>query len=284
MAFGSPAQAIYRFDKAERILSLDCDLFSSFNVGWIKDYAKRRNYTEENKDISRLYCVETGVSITGAKADHRLAVKPSQMVAVAKTIGQGLGVADSDMSASPEQLRWLAPMVQDLLANKGKSLVVVGDNQPPIVHALAHAMNAKLGNVGQTVVYAEPFSPNSDKLQIDQLRELVHEIDTGQVKLLVILGGNPTYNTPIDLKLDAERMNKVPMRVHLGQYLDETAVLCHWHVSEKHFLESWGDGRAADGTATLVQPLIKPLYDSKSVYEVVQLFFRRVLTKAITTS
>ena len=139
-------------------------------------------------------------------------------------------------------------------------------------------MNAALGNVGQTVVYTDPLSP-SDKAQIDQLRELITDIDAGRVKMLVILGGNPVYNTPADLKLNAERMDKVPLRVHLGTHFDETAELCHWHVSGKHYLECWSDARAYDGTATVIQPLIDPLYDSKNAHEVVQLFFKENFDK-----
>jgi Fe-S-cluster-containing dehydrogenase component len=165
-------------------------------------------------------------------------------------------------------------MAKDLSANRGKSIVVAGDNQTPVIHALAHAMNAALGNVGQTVTYTEPLHPNAETLQVEDLRQLINEIDGGAVKMLVILGANPVYNTPADLKLNAERMNKIPLRVHLGMYADETAELCHWHVSEKHYLEMWGDTRAYDGTVTIVQPLIEPLYGSKSNYEVVQLFAR----------
>src|SRR5205085_208145 len=117
-----------------------------------------------------------------------------------------------------------------------------------MLHALGHAMNQALGNVGTTVVYAEPFSSFSETTQIDQLKTLVGEIDGGAVKMLVILGGNPVYNTPADLKLNKERMDKIPLRVHLGQYFDETAEICHWHIPEKHFLEMWSDTRAYDGT------------------------------------
>ena len=278
MAFGSPVQTIYKFDKAERILSLDCDLFSSFNVGYIKDYAKARNYSEEHKEINRLYCVETTLSLTGAKADHRIAVKPSHMPEIAKAVAKACGVAGAN-STYTENAQWIAAMAKDLVEHKGKSLVVAGDNQPPIVHAIAHAINGALGNVGQTIVYAEPFSPNSDKTQVEQLRELIGEIDGGQVKILVILSGNPVYNTPSDLKLDVARMNKIALRVHHGLYSDETAELCHWHVHAKHYLEGWSDGRAYDGTATICQPLIQPLYEGKSVHEVVQLLFRENFDK-----
>jgi len=278
MAFGAPAQAIYKFERAERILSLDADIFSDFNVGYIKDYAKGRAFSEEKKHINRLYMVEPTVSITGAKADHRLAVKPSQMAEVAKAIAAAVGVSGAT-SSYKENAKWIAEMAKDMAAHKGKSLVVAGESQSPLVHALANAMNGALGNVGETVTFAEPMSPNTDKLQIEQLRELIGEIDSGQVRMLIILGGNPVYNTPADLKLNAARMVKVPLRAHLGLYADETAELCQWHVAEKHYLEGWSDTRSYDGTATVVQPLIQPLYDGKNAHEVVQLFLRENFDK-----
>ncbi|MGC2238214.1 MAG: TAT-variant-translocated molybdopterin oxidoreductase [Pyrinomonadaceae bacterium] len=280
LAFGSPVETIYKFDQADRVLSLDKDIFSDFNVRYTKDFAKKRNFSEEQKQISRLYAVETTISLTGAKADHRLAVKPSQMTEIAKAIAGALGVAGaSGTGLSDAATKWIAPMAKDLLEHKGKSLVVVGDNQPPVVHALGHAINAALGNVGTTVVYAEPFSPFSETTQIEQLKTLVGEIDGGAVKMLVILGGNPVYNTPADLKLNKERMDKIALRVHLGQHFDETAEICHWHIPEKHFLEMWSDTRAYDGTVSVVQPLINPLYDGKSSHELVQSFFKENFDK-----
>jgi molybdopterin-containing oxidoreductase family iron-sulfur binding subunit len=155
------------------------------------------------------------------------------MVEIAKAIAAALGVGGA-ASTYTENAQWIAAMAKDLQANRGKSIVVAGDNQPPIVHALAHAMNGALGNAGQTVVYVDPFTP-SEKTQIEQLRELIADIDGGRVKMLVVLGGNPVYNTPADLKLNVERMNRIPLRVHLGTHVDETAELCHWHVSESIF-------------------------------------------------
>lgn len=282
LAFGSVAKPVYKFDQATRILSLDADLFSNFNVRYIKDFNKSRVFSEEKKEINRLYSVETTISLTGAKADHRLAVKPSQMPEVAKAIAAAMGVAGAT-STYTENANWIQGVARDLKANGAKSLVVVGDNQSPAVHALAHAMNAALGAVGTTVTYVEPFQPFPDVLQIDQLRTLVQEIDNGAVKMLVILGGNPAYNTPADLRLDFNRFKadandtvgrKVPLRIHVGRYFDETAEICHWHVPENHYLESWSDARAYDGTISIVQPLIQPLYDGKSIHEVAQLFFR----------
>nr|MBA2495324.1 TAT-variant-translocated molybdopterin oxidoreductase [Acidobacteriota bacterium] len=251
MAFGSPAHTVYKFDQADRVLSLDADIFSGFNVRYIKDYTKARAFSEEKKDINRLYVVETTMSLTGAKSDHRLPVKPSQMPEIAKAMAAALGVSGANPSIAgftPKTVQWIDTMAKDLLEHRGRSIVVAGDNQPPVVHALAHAINSALGNVGQTVVYTEPLHPNAEMLQVENLRQLISEIDGGAVKMLVILGANPVYNTPSDLKLNLERMNKIPLRVHVGMYGDETAELCHWHVSEKHYLEMWGDTRAYDGT------------------------------------
>ncbi|MEQ1645201.1 MAG: 4Fe-4S dicluster domain-containing protein, partial [Pyrinomonadaceae bacterium] len=281
MAFGSAVQTIYKFDKAERILTLDADIFSGYNVGYIKGFAAGRKYSDEKHEINRLYTVESTVTLTGAKAEHRLAVKPSQVAEVAKAVAKALGVAGANSTYS-ENGQWIAAMAKDLNEHKGKSLIVAGEKASPVVHALAHAMNAALGNVGQTLVYADPFSPNTDKTQVEQLRELIADIDGGKVKMLVILGGNPVYNTPADLKLSAERLNavnKAGRTFHLGLYFDETAEQCQWHVAEKHYLEGWSDARAYDGTASIVQPLIAPLYDGKNVHEVVQLFFKEGFDK-----
>jgi MoCo/4Fe-4S cofactor protein with predicted Tat translocation signal len=273
MAFGSPVQTIYKYDLADRILTLDKDIFSDFNVRYMKDYAKRKNLRGENKAINRLYAIETTMTLTGAKADHRIAVKPSQMAEIAKAVAAALGVSGAS-STYTENAQWIAAMAKDLQAHRGRSIVVPGNHQPPVVHALAHAMNAALGNVGQTVIYADPFTP-SEKTQIEQLRELMADIDSGRVKMLVILGGNPVYDTPADLKLTFERVNNnVPLRIHVGTHFDETAEVCHWHIPEKHYLESWSDTRAYDGTVSIIQPLVQPLYDGHSIHEVVQLFFR----------
>ena len=279
MAFGSPAQAVYHFDKAERILSLDADIFSGFNVGYLKDYAAGKKWSPDKKDISRLYVIETTASLTGAKADHRLGVKPSQLIDVAKAVAQRLGVAGASSTYGANG-QWLDVMARDLSAFKGRSLVVAGDSAPPIVHAIAYAINGALGNIGQTVEFIEPLSPGTEKAQIDQLRELIADIDAGRVKLLVILGGNPVYTTPSDLKLNQDRLTeKVPLRVYVGSHENETAELCHWSIPEKHYLESWGDSRAYDGTVSLTQPLIAPLYDTHGISEVVQLFFKENFDK-----
>src|SRR5205823_5111680 len=131
--------------------------------------------------------------------------------------------------------------------------------------------NSFLGNVGKTVFYSDPLEANSVD-QTQSLRELVGDIDAGKVDLLIIIGGNPTYSAPVDLRLDKKRLDKVKLRAHLNLYNNETSEICHWHINAAHYLESWGDARAYDGTAMIVQPLIQPLYEGKTAYEVLALF------------
>ncbi len=272
LVFGTPSQPVYKFDKAERILSLDADFLSGFNSRYVRDFAKGRSLSKEKEEMNRLYAIETSFTLVGAKADHRLAVKPSELLEAAKAAAGAVGVGGAAGDAGKHGA-WIKAMAEDLLEHKGKSLVVAGSTQPAYVHALAFAMNAALENIGQTVEFIEPLRPNAEKTQLAQLRELVDDIDNGRVKMLVVLGANPAYNTPSDLRFTEQRMSKIPMRVHLGEYRDETAVLCQWHVAAANYLEAWSDGRAFDGTVSIVQPLIDPLYGGKSAHEILQLVF-----------
>ncbi|HJU54335.1 MAG TPA: 4Fe-4S dicluster domain-containing protein, partial [Pyrinomonadaceae bacterium] len=177
--------------------------------------------------------------------------------------GQGTGAGDN--------AQWVNAVARDLQQNAGRSIVIAGDEQPASVHALAHAMNEALGNVGKTVFYTEPIEARPED-HTASLRDLVNDIDGGRVQILIILGGNPVYTTPADLKLDFERLKKVNLRVHLSLYKDETSELCHWHVPEAHYLEAWSDARSYDGTVSIIQPLIAPLYGGRSAHELLAVF------------
>jgi len=269
-AFGQPVNTTYRFDLAQRILALDCDFLSCLpgSLRYAREFMARRRVTETNKEMNRLYVVETTPSNTGAIADHAWTVKPSVLEEVAKAIAAGVGTKTGSATASTA---WIEPLVRDLQQHQGASIVIVGDNQPPMVHTLAHAMNSALGNVGKTVFYSEPLEVWSVD-QRQSFQELVNDIDAGHVDLLVIIGGNPVYNAPADLKLPLERLEKAKLRVHLSEYKDETTELCHWHVPAAHYLESWSDTRSYDGTVTIMQPLIEPLYDGKTAHELLAVF------------
>ena len=147
--------------------------------------------------------------------------------------------------------------------------MIAGDHQPPVVHALAHAMNDTLGNVGKTVFYTDPVDANPVN-RSESLHALVDDMRAGKVDLLLILGGNPAYDAPAELEFaSALKSNAVNLKVFLGTHRNETAELCQWHVPEAHYLESWSDARAYDGTVSIVQPLIEPLYGGKSAHEII---------------
>jgi molybdopterin-containing oxidoreductase family iron-sulfur binding subunit len=275
MAFGQDVNTTYDFSKADRILSLGSDFLASSpkTLRYARDYAAKRREIESTgisvpaePKMSRLYVVESTPTITGANADHRFSVKPSEMETIA------LGVAGASiMRASDDIGSWLPAVTKDLQLHKGASIVIAGDEQPPIIHALAHTANNALGNVGKTVFYSDPLEANSVD-QTQSLRELVGDIDAGKVDLLIMIGGNPAFSAPVDLRLDKNRLDKVKLRAHLNLYNNETSEICHWHINAAHYLESWGDARAYDGTAMIVQPLIQPLYEGKTAYEVLALF------------
>lgn len=271
LAFGENVNTVYKFDQADRVLSLDSDFLTGYVVRYVKDFSEKRRITETKNDMNRLYVVETTPTITGAKADHRLTVKPSQMEGVARAIAAALGIggANSTYTANGE---WISAMVRDLQAFRGRSLVVVGERQPPIVHALGHLINSALGNVGTTLIYTAPLEADNGKTQIEGLRELVRDIDAGAVDTLVIAGTNPVYTAPADLSFNLDRLNKVRLRIHFGLFADETAQLSHWHVNQTHYLEEWSDARAYDGTISLAQPLIAPLHGGHSMADFLQVF------------
>ena len=273
MAFGQPVETQYRLEGADIIVSLDADfLYSGFPgmTRYARDYAFRR-LPDSDRPMNRMYMVESSVSSTGAKADHRLPMRAEDVEQFARALAAGVGVNSGGASNAPFG-NFLSVLIKDLQQHRGGSAIIVGDHQPPVVHALAHAMNAALGNVGKTVVYTDPVDANPID-NADSIKQLTADMDAGKVDMLIILGGNPVYDAPADLNFaNVLRSTKVPLRIHLGRYHDETAQLCHWHVNQTHYLEEWSDARAYDGTISIVQPLIAPLYDGKSAHELMAVF------------
>ena len=266
MAFGEFVETRYNLEKADIILSLDGDFLSSGFPGFLayaRAFAGRRNPDLKDK-MSRFYSIESTPTNTSGKADHRLPVKASEVENLARAIAAGLGLGGG-AEAKPEYQKFVAALVKDLQAHKGAAVVVPGDNQPPAVHALAHAMNQALGAAGNTVVFTDPVEAKP-QLQTAALKDLVNEMNSDQVSLLIILGGNPVYDAPVDFGF-ADAMGKVGLRVQYAMYKDETFDHVHWHINGTHYLEEWGDCRAFDGTCTITQPLIAPLYNAKSPYE-----------------
>ncbi|MGE5648105.1 MAG: 4Fe-4S dicluster domain-containing protein [Acidobacteriota bacterium] len=257
MAFGSAVNPVYRFDRADVVFSLDADFLCRGLAGVrnAHDFAARRGSRSSN--VNRLYVAEAAYTNTGASADHRFRVKPGEMGPVLRALAGGPPPA--------EHAKWLAAVNRDLQAHRGASLVLVGDQQPPELHALAHSINASLGNAGNTVVYL-PSNEVEPVDQLDSLRTLIADMRAGNVDLLIMSGVNPAYDAPADLDF-AGALRRVATKVHHGLYDDETAVLCDWHIPATTYLEEWSDAVAYDGTASIIQPLIAPLYRGRSKHE-----------------
>jgi MoCo/4Fe-4S cofactor protein with predicted Tat translocation signal len=284
LALGEYTNTVYDFAKASVILSLDSDFANSgaASARYARDFAAGRRVRDGKKEMNRLYAVESTPTATGSLADHRLALGTGAIetlvLAVARALDirtEGVGPA-GDMSGHDQ---WINALVNDLKANRGSSIVIAGDHQSPGVHALVHAINETLGNVGKTVQHTAPIEidPNS---QQNSLQSLVAAMKAGEVDTLVILGGDPVYYAPSDLSF-ANALAQVPYRLHMGTAENATSELCHWHVPESHYLESWGDLRSYNGLASVVQPLIEPLYKSHSALDVLAIIAGKSGTPAL---
>ncbi|WP_435007019.1 TAT-variant-translocated molybdopterin oxidoreductase [Tundrisphaera lichenicola] len=271
LAFGEVADPVYHFDRADVILSLDADFLACGAPGRTSDeraFAAKRE--PKQGSMNRLYVAEGAFTNTGASADHRLPIRPGLIVELALAIAKAAGVegAPEGNGLTEAQAKFAAAVGRDLKAHSGKALVLVGESQPAYVHALGLAINQAVGAIGSegTVHFIDPIEVDPVS-HADSLRELVADMNAGKVETLLILGGNPAYSSPADLDF-AGALKKVAFSGHLGLYDDETSQRCDWHIPAAHFLESWGDARSFDGTASIVQPLIAPLYDGKTAHEV----------------
>ncbi|HVJ88963.1 MAG TPA: Fe-S-cluster-containing hydrogenase [Labilithrix sp.] len=280
IAFGQAVNVVPRYEQAKVILSLDSDFLGTEtgSVRASRGFAQGRKLKNgPASQMNRLYVVEPAFTTTGMSADHRLRL-PAQdveryLVALAKELstlakvdlGSVAGaVAKADTTGIPE--KWLKVVASELAGARARGIIVVGPRQPARVHALAHALNAALGNAGHTVQYF----PVTDPVEADptaSIKQLATDIEKGSVGTLVILGGNPVYDAPADLKF-AERVRAVASTLHLSSHVNETSDLCAWFVPRAHALEAWGDHRAVDGTVAIQQPLIAPLYEGRSDIEI----------------
>jgi MoCo/4Fe-4S cofactor protein with predicted Tat translocation signal len=271
MAFGRYVNTVYRPEKAEVILSLDADFLASGpgHIRYMKEFYRRRKLDNDSAEMNRLYVVEPTPSVTGATADHRLPLRSSDVGLFTRALAAKIGLGGTATLPSASQ-HWLETVRRELQHHRGASLVIPGEHQPAEIHALAHAINAALGNVGNTVYYIDPVEATPVN-QLESLRALCNDMAAGTVDTLLILGGNPVYDAPHDFDFTA-KLKRVRTAVHLSSYFDETSEYCQWHVSQSHYLEAWGDVRAFDGTVSIIQPLIAPLYSTHSAYEVLAAF------------
>jgi molybdopterin-containing oxidoreductase family iron-sulfur binding subunit len=273
-AFGRPLSAIPRLADARVVVALDADPIGPgpeqirFGHDFISarkppPYPPPRSW-EEASDFLRLYAVESAWSLTGANADHRIALSPQLVHNFALALASALGaiVATGELPAGAA--RFARAAAADLKSAPGQALVLAGRRQPPEIHALCHWINAQLK---APVDLIEPVDPVRIGHAV-ALRALADDLAAQRVETLVVIGANPAYDGPADLRL-GDLIAAVPFSAHFGLYADETARRCRWHLPMSHPLESWSDLRAFEGTASIVQPLIRPLYDTRTAHQLI---------------
>jgi len=279
MAFGAAYRPLVSVDRARVILSLDSDFLGVDRSALRLASAFAKGRVPETGEMNRLYVIESAFSMTGGVADHRLALRSELVKAVAAALDASIsaklgppvevGPAQARPAAAflddPKIAKFLGVVEKDLLANRGRSVVLVGEQQPPEVHALAHRLNGLLGNVGGPVSYVPDFTADRP-VHAAAIQELAKELEGNTVETLVVIGGNPVFDAPTDLSFEAA-LAKAKTSIRLGRYEDETSHRCSWHVPQAHYLESWGDSRAYDGTIGIQQPLIAPLHGGLSTLE-----------------
>lgn len=283
LAAGASVRPVYRLETAQVIVSLDCDLLGreEESARLSRGFARGRKVSSVNDTMNRLYVAEGNLTVTGANADHRLRLAPGQVFALAAALAAEIlpaGEVRQACSAVPKpagvDAKWIQECAADLIAHKGKAVVMAGYTQPAAVHALAHALNSALDAFGHTVDLLEAPSKSGGSLA-----ELAASLGAGQVESLVILDGNPAYDAPADLNWAmAQRRAKTVVR--LGYYEDETSAKADWHLPSAHYLESWGDARSTDGTLVAVQPLIEPLFGGLTQLEVLAFLAGEPATRA----
>jgi MoCo/4Fe-4S cofactor protein with predicted Tat translocation signal len=276
-AYGTWVDERYDLAQARVIVTLDSDLLGS-GPGWLRrarEFAHGRQLRAEAHGesakaapvMSRLYAIESMPTVTGTLADHRLPATADDVRRFAVGLAAELGIpAVERPNLSPELARAAAAIARDLRANSGQGLVVAGDTQPEGMHALLAEINAALGNVGRTVLLSDPVVARPES-HLASIAELTRDLQSGQVDALLVMGANPVVTAPAELDF-AAALSRAKLAIHHGLYADETAERCHWHVPAAHALEAWSDARASDGTVTVVQPTIAPLYQGKSAHEI----------------
>jgi molybdopterin-containing oxidoreductase family iron-sulfur binding subunit len=270
IAFGERLAPLYQFENANVIVSLDgafLDEGPSKLVDARKFAERRRVRAHSSTTMNRLYAAESTPSLTGTMADHRLSVRPSEMENLARYLAHESGIAGIvSPDIADEQKTWARALLGDLKTSRGKSLFISSTRQSPELQAICFALNSHLGNIDRTISFTAPVES-----QAKPLSELVADMEQGKLDTVFVIGGNPAYNSPSDLNFGSA-LGKVKNKIRLSEYPDETTLLCDWQLPEAHFLETWGDGRSFDGTASIQQPVTAPFYEGRSAIELLSLF------------
>jgi len=271
LAYGKALEPVLSLEKADTIVAVDADILGSspFHLRHGRDWAARRA-PDAPGGMNRLWAVEANFTVTGGTADHRLRIRSGDAGAFLRALAAELqqngveipaGIAAPSTAFAPKFVQTLA---KELAGKKGRSVVAVGRHQPAAVQAIGFAINDALGNVGETVRFAPAHADVASP--VDGIKAAAKALASGSVDTLVILGGNPAFDAPADLSF-ADAMAKAKTKIHLTTAPNETSRLADWVLPETHFLEEWSDAVAADGTYSVVQPLVQPIWDGRSKIE-----------------
>jgi Fe-S-cluster-containing dehydrogenase component len=266
MATGLPLRELLHPARAEILLSLDADFLVTDPEATrhAREFADGRRLANSRQGMNRLYVVESQYTGTGALADHRLRLRAGDVPGFVNVLAVKLGIPGAQSGGLEIDARWMDRLVKDLLAARGRSLLVAGPHLSSEVHATVLVINAFLGNIDNAVTLIQPV--DSYRSSLEDLQTLTSHLQAGDIDTLLILGGNPVYTAPVELGL-ADAIGRAGTVLRLGPYVDESAKLASWHIPQPHFLESWGDARAADGSLSVIQPLIRPLFGGYTLAE-----------------
>ncbi len=271
-AFGRPLDSVYDLNAADVIFAVESDLISSV-PGWLgnaRHFAARRRPDETGGKMSRVYAIDSTPTLIGAKADHRLALRPSEIAAALRHLAAALGAGPQDWKQPPgANAAWLDAAAQDLQQHRGHALVHAGREQPVEIHLLAYAINGALGSFGATIRLIEPVAAAASP-QRQSLQDLAADMAAGKIDTLLMLGTNPVYDAPPEFDF-AAALRRVPFSASLALYADETAIASTWRIPQAHEYEAWSDARAFDGTTTIQQPQVRRLYGGHSAQELLAL-------------
>ncbi len=268
-AFGTAHRAHYHFDQAKVIVTLDADPLMFDGAGTTNSISFAKGRDADHNKMSRLYSVESQFTTTGSAADHRISVPSSKIAGFAVDLkaavdAQASSSSDVDQSL-PYRQKVLSAMASDLALHQGESIIVAGERQPAEVHALVHSLNEQLGNHGKTITFTKLPDPDRPST-IGAIKDFAAQLASGQIRSVIVLGGNPVFDAPRGLKL-GELIAKADNSVHLTCFKNETSLVCKWVSAMAHPLESWQDGFSNNGSVLIGQPMINPLFGGKSDLE-----------------
>ena len=285
-AFGLRVDTRLHFEKARVVVAFDGDFLDHgpAQVGMSRRFYDARQAAAAAGHLLTLHAAASTPSLTSAKADYHLAADPEEIAGLVDRLAEAVSSPSpaSDSKTRPSKsgrdkmAEWLVRTAEALVAAKGASIVTAGATQSPAVLEAVHRLNATLGNVGSTVSYAAPVLPETGTFD-----SLVSDMASGAVSTLMMFDCDPVYEAPAAYGF-AGALGKIGLKIHVGAYVDETAIRCDWHLPLAHPLESWGDARAIDGTTSLIQPTIRTLYEGRTIAEILSLLFEEQARDGLT--